>query len=243
MPSRDLVSRLLIERHGSQNGAIGSILFVWLNLSLLMAFGWASLVLVFDAPAIGIEVLPIDMYVIRLSIILTAAVVTVILWRSSDVPNHPMSMQSVDGLFQRNVFWTQGMLFLIGVTLVLSAFLLMMDVGQATKLLLFGVVEVFAIQALLAGYVKTAMDALLSKGRSFLLVTGLFAVFFACQSLAIAVSTDESGQNYFLAFSAGAFLGLIVGAISLFLRDRAVSILPGFLVQLMVFYLFIPFLE
>lgn len=243
-PTRlDVVSRLLIERHGSQRSALSSILFGWLNLILLMAFGWASLVVVFDAPAVSVETLPVDWFVIRLGIMLAAAIVIVVLWRSSYVPTTALSMDAVRGLFQRGMLWTQGMLFLIGVTFVLIVFLLLLDVGQASRLLLFGIVEVFAVQALFAGYVKTAMDALLSQRRSFLLLTGLFALFFAAQSLAIALSSDEGGQNYALAFFAGAFLGAVVGVISLVLRDRSGSILPGFLVQLMVFYLFIPFLE
>lgn len=239
----DLVSRLLIERHGSQRSAIGSILFAWLNLSLLMAFGWAALVLVFDAPAIGLEVLPLDWFVIRFGIMLVAAVFTVLLWRSSDVPTWSMSTEAVTSLFKRGMIWTQVMLFLIGVSLVLAWFLLMLNIGQASRLLIFGVVEVFAVQALFAGYVKTGMDVFLSRARSFLLVTGLFSLFFASQSFALAISSAEGGQNYGLAFAAGAFLGAVVGAVTLLLRDRSGSILPGFLVQMLVFYLFIPFLE
>lgn len=236
-------SRLLIARYGSHRSAVGSILFAWLNLSLLIAFGWASLVVAFDAPSVSVEILPVDWFVIRFVIILIAAVLTVVLWRSSMAPTSSMSREAAEGLFQRGVLWSQGMLFLVGVSLVLSVLLLLANPNQATKLLLFGVVEVFAVQALFAGYLKTAFDLLFERRRAFALVTGLFAVFFGLQSLAVAMIAVNADPNYVLAFLAGGLLGAAVGVVSLILRDRSGSIVPGFFVQLLVFYLFITFVE
>lgn len=239
----DPAARLVIARYGSQRNAIGSTLFIWVNLGLLLAFGWAAMVVAFDAPAIGVEVLPGDWYAIRLGLVVLGAGLAVMFWRSSQVPTRSMSREAVDGIFQRGVLWSQVMIFLIGVTGVLAAFLLIANPERASKLLAYGVVEVFAVQALFTGYMKTAFNILLDRTRAFLVVTGLFAVFFGFQSMAIAITAINAGQNYGLAFVAGAFLGVVLGSVSLFLRDRSESILPGFLLQLLIFYLFIPFLE
>lgn len=239
----EVATKLVIARYGNHRNAVGSMLFIWVNVSLMMAFGWAALVVAFDAPAVGVEALPTDWFIVRFLIILAAAGLTIMFWRSSMVPVSTLAREAFGGLFQRGILWSQGMLFLIGVSLVLAVLLLLASPGQATKLLLFGAVEVFAIQALFAGFMKTAFDLLFERGQSFGIVTGLFAVFFGLQSLAIAITSVDTDLNYYLALLAGGFLGAVVGAISLLLRDRSGSILPGFLVQLLVFYLIIPFVD
>lgn len=239
----ELAARLVIARYGSQRGAIWSTMFIWVNLSLLLAFGWAAMVVAFDAPPVGVEILPADWFALRLIIVAAAAGLTILFWRTSQVPTYSMSRESVEAIFQRGILWTQGTIFLIGVTFVLAALLLLANPERAGKLLSYGVVEVFAIQALFAGYVKTAFDILLDRSRGFWIVTGLFAAFFGLQSMAIAITAVDAGQNYLLALIAGAFLGAAVGSVSLMLRDRSGSILPGILFQLLLFYLFIPFVE
>jgi hypothetical protein len=239
----DLAARLIIARYGSERGAIWSTLFIWVNLSLLLAFGWAAMVVAFDAPAVGVETLPADWFVLRWLIVTAAAGLTILFWRTSQVPTYSMSREAVEAIFQRGILWTQGTIFLMGVTFVLAALLLLANPQQAAQLLSYGVVEVFAIQALFTGYVKTAFDILLDRARGFWIVTGLFAAFFGLQSMAIAITAVDAGQNYLLALIAGAFLGGAVGSVSLMLRDRSGSILPGILFQLLLFYLFIPFVE
>lgn len=239
----DVQSRLMIARYGSHRSAVGSTLFIWVNLGLFLAFGWAALVIAFDAPAVGVEVLPADWFAARLVIALIGAGLTVIFWRSSQAPTHAMSREAISGIFARGVLWTQGMLFLLGVSVVLGVLLLLANPGQAARLLSFGVVEVFAIQALFSGYMKTAFNLLLDRKRAFVVVTGLFAVFFGLQSMAIAVTAVDAGQNYLLALVAGGVLGMLVGAVSLVLRDRSGSILPAILVHLLLFYQVIAFLE
>jgi hypothetical protein len=236
-------AKLIIARHGSHRAAVGATLFIWVNLSLLLAFGWAVLVIALDAPPVGVEVLPADWFAARLAIAVVGAGLTVLFWRSSQVPTAPMSREAITGIFQRGVLWTQGMLFLIGVSAVLGVLLLSANPAQAARLLSFGVVEVFAIQALFSGFVKTAFDILLDRKLAFLIVTGLFAAFFGLQSMAISITAADAGQNYLLALVAGGVLGAVVGAVSLALRDRSGSILPSILFHLLLFYLLIPFVD
>lgn len=239
----DGAARLIIARYGSKRVAIGTTMFAWVNISLLLAFGWAALVVAVDAPAMGVEHLPGDWFAVRLAIVLVGAALTIQFWRSSMVPMTSLSIVAARDTYRKNMLWTQGMLFLTGISLVLGVLLLMIDPGQATKLLVFGIVEVFAIQALFNGYVKTMLEALLDRSRSLMIVVGLFAAFFGLQSFALAVTSVNAGQNYWLALLAGAFLGTMVGVVTALLRERAGSLWPGFLVQLLVFSLLIPFLE
>lgn len=241
--SMDGAARLIVARYGSQRVAIATTMFVWVNLSLLLAFGWAALVVSFDAPAVGAELLPADWYVVRLAIVVVAAGLTFQFWRSSLVPMTSATITAARNTYRKSMLWTQGMLFLTGISVALAVLLLTINPGQAGKLLLFGILEVFVVQALFNGYVKTMLEAMLDRSRSLMIVVGLFAAFFGLQSFAIAVTAVDTGQNYWLALLAGAFLGAMVGTVTTLLRDRSGSILPGFLVQLLVFSLLIPFLQ
>lgn len=241
--SMDGAARLILARYGTQRVAIATTLFAWTNISLLLAFGWAALVVSFDAPAVGAELLPVDWFIVRMAIIIIAAGLTFQFWRSSMVPMTSATITAARNTYRKSMLWTQGMLFLTGISLALAILLLMINPGQAGKLLLFGILEVFVVQALFNGYVKTMLEVMLDRSRATLIVIGLFATFFGLQSFAIAVTAVNTGQNYWLALLAGAFLGAMVGIVTTLLRDRSGSIWPGFLVQLLVFSLLIPFLE
>lgn len=235
--------RLILARYGTQRVAIGATLFFWVNLSLLLAFGWAALVVAFDAPTVDASRLPTDWFILRMVIVLVSAALTAQFWRSSTVPTTSATVAAALNTYRINMLWSQGMLFLTGTSLVLAVLLFLTNPGQATKLLLFGIIEVLTIQVLFNGYVKTMLEIMLDRTRSLLIVVGLFAAFFGLQSFAIAVTSVNAGQNYALALLAGAFLGAVVGLSTALLRERSASIWPGFLVHLLVFSLVIPFLE
>jgi len=239
----DVDPRVVVARYGNQRAAVGSTLFAWLNLTLMLTFGWPALVVLFDLPSMSIERMPMDWFLVRFGILLAAAVLTVFFWRSSPVPTWVLSREAAVGVFQRGVLWTQGTLVLLGVCLVLAVMLLLANQGQAARLLAFGIVDAFAVQALMSGYMKTAFDILLDRRQSFLLVLGLFTAFFGLQSMALAVAAVDSDQSALLALIAGATLGAVLGSVSLLLRDRSSSLLPGYLLHLFALHLVIPFFD
>ena len=237
------VQRELIAYYGSFRSAVGSILFLWLNVSLLLAFSWPVLVIIFEAPSVAVEDTPIDWFVLRLGIALFGLVVTLFLWHLSPVPMRVATLQAVADVFKRGVLWTQVLLILAGVSLVLAAMLIASDAGPATKLVIFGLVEAVAIQALFGGYVKSAFDVLFKSWQAFLSVVGLFALFFGLRSMAFAMTAIDGDENYMLALAAGSAFGVILGAVTLLFRDRSGSLLPGILLHWTVFYLLSPYLD
>lgn len=240
--SANLEQTLMIARYGSSRSAAGSTLFSWLNLSLLLAFGWPALVVFFDAPAVSIENTPDDWFALRLGVAAAGAGLTLLLWKLSPVTVHVATRRAIMGIFRKGIFWTQAVLFLAGVSLLLSALLLETDPGPASKVVSFGLVEAIAIQALLSGYMKSALDVLFPIRQSFLYVLGLFAAFFGLRSFAFAVTAANGGENTILALLAGGLLGVAFGVVSLFLRDRSNSLLPGILMHWIVFHLVVPYL-
>ncbi len=238
-----LDQRLMIAHYGTLRSAIGSTLFNWLNLSLLLAFGWPALVFVFDAPSGSVEHTPTDWFLMRLGVVLVGAGVTFLLWRLSPAPMRVASPQAVVELFGKGMFWTQVTLFLAGVSLFLAVLLLMADSGPATKLVVYGLVETVAVQALLSGYMKSALEVLFEPRQALLYVLGLFAAFFGLRSFAFAVTAAGGGENTVLALLAGGLLGVVAGAVSLCLRDRSGSLLPVILLHWTLFYLVAPYLD
>lgn len=239
----NLEHTLMIARYGSQRSAAGSTLFSWLNLTVLLAFGWPALVVFFDAPAVSIENTPLDWFALRLGVAVVGGGLTLLLWKLSPVTAQVATPQAVGDIFRKGIFWTQAVLFLAGVSLLLSALLLEADAGPATKVVIFGLAEAIAIQALLSGYMKSALDVLFTSWQSFIYGLGLFAAFFGLRSFAFAVTAAGGGENTILALLAGGLLGAVLGVVSLLLRDRSGSLLPGVLLHWMVFYLVAPYLE
>lgn len=235
--------RELVAHYGSVRSTVGSILFLWMNLSILLAFGWPVLVIFFDAPAFAIEDTPADWFVLRFGIALVGALLTVFFWKQSPVSMQVASRNAVVGIFGRGVVWTQMLLILIGVSLMLAVLLLTSDAGPAAKLICFGLVEAFAIQALFCGFVKSAFDALFNRWQAFLAVVGLFAVFFGLRSLSFSIAAIEANQNEMLALMAGAVSGAVLGAGSLLFRNRSGSLLPALLLHWTIFYLLAPYLD
>ena len=239
----NLEQTLMIARYGSPRSAAGSTLFSWLNLTLLLAFGWPALGVFFDAPTVSIENTPADWFALRLGVAVAGGGLTLLLWKLSPVTVHVATPQAVVEIFRKGIFWTQAVLFLAGVSLLLSVLLLEADPGPASKVVIFGLVEAIAIQALLSGYMKSALDVLFPNRQSFLYTLGLFAAFFGLRSFAFAVTAAGGGENTILALLAGGLLGVVFGAVSLLLRDRSGSLLPGILVHWIVFHLVVPYLE
>ncbi|CAN5207431.1 hypothetical protein BH23CHL1_BH23CHL1_26140 [soil metagenome] len=240
--STNLEQTLMVARYGSPRSAVGSTLFSWLNLSLLLAFGWPALVVFFDAPTVSIENTPADWFALRLGVAVVGGGLTLLLWKLSPVTVYVATSRAVVGIFRKGMFWTQAVLFLAGVSLLLSALLLEADPGPAGKVVVFGLVEAIAIQVLLSGYMKGALDVLFPSRQSFLYVLGLFAAFFSLRSFAFAVTASGGGENTILALLAGGLLGIVFGSVSLMLRDRSGSLLPGILVHWVVLHLVVPYL-
>lgn len=239
----NLEQTLMVARYGSPRSAAGSTLFSWVNLSLLIAFGWPALVVFAGAPVVSVENAPTDWFVVRLGIVALGAGVTLLLWKLSPVTVRVATPGAAAGIFRKGMFWTQAVLFLAGVSLLISALLFQADTGPASRVIVFGLVEAIAIQALLSGYMKSALDVLFTSRQSFLYTLGLFAAFFGLRSFAFAVTAAGGGENTLLALLAGALLGAVFGAVSLLLRDRSGSLLPGVLLHWIVFHLIAPYLS
>lgn len=233
----------LIERYGSHGSAVTQTLVTWLNLSLLLALGWPAMVVVFGAPYRGVEHLPLGWFLVRLGIAAIVAGLTVVLWRLGPVSTRSGTLAAMAGIVERGRLWRQLTLTLLGVSITLVVLLILAEPARATRLVLYGVVESFAIQALLCGFMKRAFDVLLTPRRSNLLVTGLFAAFFGAQNLALASASPNIDENLVLVLLAAIMLGAVIGALSLLLRNRTGTILPGFLLHLLFLHLLILFFE
>lgn len=242
-PGGGLDHALMMTRYGTLRSAAGATLFSWINLTLLLTFGWPALVVFFDAPSVAIENTPLDWFVLRLGFVVTGALLTVVLWMLSPAPVAVATLRSVAGIARRGMIWTQAVLILTGISVLLSVLLLLADPDPALKVISFGLLEAIAVQTLLSGYMKSAFDVLVPGRQSFLSVLGLFAAFFALRSFALAVVATGGGENEVLALLAGGVLGAVYGAVSLLLRDRSGSLLPGILLHWAALYLIAPYLD
>ena len=233
-----------IERHGSLRAFILRTLYSWLTLTILFTFTWPLLVVYADAPSVIAEDTPGGWFQIRLLFALLTCIAAAWLWWVSPAPVDAGRPERALALLKRGKIWPQVIVFLAGLALLLSAVLILGDPAKGLKVASFGLVEALAVQILLTGYMFGMFAMVLEDSRAYLATLGLFALTFAIRGGLASSTQDDLGQDLFIvAVAAGAVVGLAVGGVSLLLRARSDSLLPGVLLYWLLFYILLAFFE
>lgn len=218
-------------------------LTAWLNLSILLAAGWPLIVIIFDAPSVNPEHLPVGWFILRTAIPVAALLATVALWRASGASLETLRPRAlVPNLGNR--ISTQILIFLVGLTIVLSVLLLLDRPVDGIQVILYGLAESAAVQLLVPGFVLGTLETLrVSERRSFWLCLVLLALTVTLQTVALTGVQDDATLGAVLnALVAGLLVGGLFGWLWLWLRDRTGSIWPGVLAQLLLIALIPAFM-
>jgi hypothetical protein len=232
-----------VSRYGGVRSFTLRTLYTWLTLSILFAFGWPMLVVYAGAPGVLPIETPGDWFQARFLIAAASAGVAAWLWRVSPAPTDTARPERALALFRRGRVWPQVMVFLLGTLVVLSSLRIIED-AAAVKVVALGLAEALTIQIILSGYLHGAFDLLLEDYRASLATLALFALTFGIRALLASATDDDAGQDLlFVALLAGMALGVIAGGVSLLLRNRSGSIVPGILAHWLVLYVVASFFE
>jgi membrane protease YdiL (CAAX protease family) len=114
--------------------------------------------------------------------------------------------------------------------------LLLSDASAAAKVLGLGLCEALAIQVIIPGYVKSALEALeAAPRRAFWICVVLFGIVFGLRAaLAAAIQPDAEAGFVLAAAIALAVAGMALGVVFVYLRDRTSTLLPGILLHWLV---------
>ncbi len=230
-----IIHDALIARYGDARSAMLRTLYTWLNLTLLAVFGWPALVVFVDAPDATPELTPTDWFFVRLGILLVTAVLLARFWYVNRIPTGILRLSSMVALFSRGKIWPQVILFLLSLTILLSAVLLFRDTGPALKILSLGLLTTLIVQGLNAGYVYSTFQILeVERNRlrgTVVILMGLTFASSAATEAGIAINSES--VEIAIAFVAGAGLGCIIGVVSVLFRERSESLAPAVLAQLL----------
>lgn len=226
----------LLLAHGSERNALLRTLYAWLNLTLLLSFAWPALVVFFDAPVVSPANTPADWFTLRLAAPIIVLAVAGRIWWASGVPGFVAMPERTSGLFTGSIVLMQVQVFLIGLTIVLGLILLLSDASAAAKVLGLGLCEALAIQVIIPGYVKSALEALeAAPRRAFWICVVLFGIVFGLRAaLAAAIQPDAEAGFVLAAAIALAVAGMALGVVFVYLRDRTSTLLPGILLHWLV---------
>jgi hypothetical protein len=228
----------IVARYGSVRSFTLRLLYSWLTLTMLWTFAWPLLVLLTSAPGVTREETPTGWFQLRLLAPLLTAAAAGWIWHLSPVPTATADRGRMLALVRAGRVWPQVLLFLVGLPLVLSGFLLAEDAGGALKLISLTLAEAIVIQIILSGYLHGAFDLLLPDSRPELPVIGLYALTFALRNTLAASAEETLPQGeLLLAASGGIVAGALVGVVSVWLRARSGSLLPGILALWLLFLL------
>ena len=232
----DQAHQELLLRHDSVRNAVLRTLYAWFNLTLLLSFGWPALVVFFEAPLASVENTPADWFFLRIGVPLVVLGVAIRLWYGSAVPvfvGHPKHLAHLRTI---GPVWTQSLIFIVLLAGVLSAVLFASDQEPAAKVLSFGLVEAAAMQVAVSGYVKSALEAVgAAPSRSFWVCAVLFGAMFTLRGgVAAGIQPDAAAGLVFAGSLAGFAAGFMLGAATIYLRDRLVTIYPGIILQWLV---------
>jgi uncharacterized protein YciU (UPF0263 family) len=218
----------IVARYGSRGSFAGRLLYTWFTLTVLYAFTWPLLVLMTAAPGTAPWDTPLDWFQLRVLPPALIAVITAWLWRLSPVPHDPIDRSRWLSPFRQGRIWPQVLVFLLGLTVVISFMLVLENPSGALKLITLTLAEAAVIQMLVAGYVHGAFDLLLRRPQSNLPAILLFALTFGMRGALATVDEDVLAQEQFVvALSAGIVAGALIGLVAVFLRNRTGSLTPG----------------
>jgi hypothetical protein len=233
-----------IERYGSLRAYVLRSLYSWLTLTILFTFTWPLLVVYAGAPAESVVDTSGGWFQIRLLLALFTGAFSTWLWWVSPVPTEVGQPSSALALLRRGKVWPQVLVFLLGLALLLCVLLIIADPAKGLKVASYGLVEAVTVQVLLAGYMHGTFELVLEDSRAYLVTLGLFALTFAIRGGLASATQDDFGQDLLIvAAFAGAVVGLVAGGLSLFLRARSGSLLPGVLAYWLLFYILPAFFE
>ncbi|CAN5611679.1 hypothetical protein BH23CHL5_BH23CHL5_07270 [soil metagenome] len=212
----------------------------WFNLTMLQQALWPLAILLFSAPQVALDATPWTWFGLRIAGPIAAAVVAALycsqFWssrlhmpgRASDAPQRKLP---------RSAIATQLRYVMVGLPLAVGAMRLATGpVDEASKIILFGLANVAAFHLINFGLVPLAYSDRRHGLQAGVLLFGLS--WGLHDALRVALG-DESGV--LLAFAAGAFLGLIVGAMSLLVRRWPGGALTAASAHVLVIYLIFGF--
>lgn len=220
------------------------VLYAWFNLSLIYVMAWPVLVVAFDAPLDQPGELPFAWFLLYLVPPLAVLAVDVRWWRINRLSTEPLQWQRAAVMLGQGGWQRQLAVVLVVLPLVCTVLLFAAEPLGAAQALGAGLVRALALQVLIAGYVYGMLAQLgAHSSRTYWLGVGMFTVTVAAETaIAVAARQNPGLDELLLAFSAGALLGVLLGFASMSLRGHTGSIIPGVLLQLLLFGLLPPFL-
>jgi hypothetical protein len=223
----------VVARYGTRRSFTLRLLYSWLTMTMLFTFPWPLVVLIADAPTGPPWNTPLDWFQIRFLPPALIAGIAAWLWVLSPVPSELILRERLLAPFRTGRVWPQLMVFLLGMIVLTSILMMVENTGGALKLILLTAAEAAAIQILISGYMHGAFDLLLEEYRvvaANLSAILLYALTFGMRG-AVATASEEAvgGDQLIVAMSAGIVAGAIIGTLSVMLRNRSGSLLPGLL--------------
>jgi len=212
----------------------------WFNLTVLQQAVWPLMIVLFSAPQVNIEETPFGWYLTRIAGPLIAASLAALycsrylrrFWRGS-----PAADQVEGSSIPAGMLATQLRCALLGLPVAVAVMrLLVWPADEATKVIVFGMINVAAFHLIHFGVVP-----MFYADRAHGLQVGavLFGVSWALHDgLLIALSNDGS---WMLALGAGLFLGWVVAAVSLLIRRWPGGALAAAAAHFLVVYLVFGF--
>ena len=208
-------------------------LYRWLNLTLIQQALWPLLVLLAGAPAASVERTPAPWYLARLAAPGAAAVLALVYLRQ-----RPGGLSTSGGGDQASGALAAQARFALLVlpVMVAAARVAVGPAGPALKLALYGLADVAAFHAINFGVVARSYPRA-EQGRTAAVL--LFGLSWALRET-LLVGVGAAGGSLAIAFAGGLVAGVVVGAVSLGLRDR-LGALPAAAAHWLVVYLILGF--
>ncbi len=212
----------------------------WFNLTMLQQALWPLAILLFSAPQVALAATPWNWFALRIAGPIAAAVVAALycsqFW-SSRLRMPGRASDDAQSEIPRSAIATQARYVLLGLPVAVGAMRLATEpVDEASKIILFGLANVAAFHLINFGVVPLAYEDRRQGLQAGVLLFGLS--WGLHDALRVALG-DESGV--LLAFAAGGFLGIVVGALSLLLRRWPGGALTAASAHFLVIYLIFGF--
>lgn len=214
-------------------------LYRWLNLTLLQHGLWPLLVLLAAAPTVAVRDTPMPWYLIRLGAPAVAAALA--LAYLGERPVGTAVRSDVGAAFEssrtRSAVVAQARLALFALTIMLAlARLAVGPVEPAAKLLLFGAADVAAFQLINFGVVARSYPTAAQGDAAAVL---LFGVSWGLRDAMLAAMAAHGSLA--LGAVSGFVVGLAVGLLSRWLRERLGGFWPAAAAQMLLIYLIAGF--
>lgn len=212
-------------------------LYRWLNLTLVHQAIWPVLLLLTDAPAVGIRELPLPWYLVRVAAPTLAAGLALIYLAQSPHLDGPKEHRVPQAVPPLGTFRSQARLLLLGLTVALAvARVALGPPGPALRLLAFGVADVAAFHLIHFGVLLRSTASPDGQRGA----VALFALSWGIRTaLLAAVGAEEASM--LLGLGGGILLGATVGTASLTLGRGLGTPLAGAAFHWLLIYLILGF--